>query len=57
MACAKDYMTHCRKFSPGSAEVRKCMRAVGDHLSVRCVNALKAAGEVSEKEVADYEAR
>ena len=57
MACAKDYMTHCRKFSPGSAEVRKCVRAVGDHLSVRCVNALKAAGEVSEKEVADYEAR
>ena len=57
IACAKDYLTHCRKHAPGSAEVRKCMRAVGDNLSPRCVNALMAAGEVSEKEVANYAAR
>jgi hypothetical protein len=57
MACAKDYLTHCRQHAPGGPEVRKCMRAVGDNLSPRCVNALKAAGEVSEREVAEHSAR
>ncbi|NOU06153.1 MAG: hypothetical protein HOO99_08225 [Hyphomicrobiaceae bacterium] len=54
LACAKDYYAHCSKHAPGSPEVRSCMRAVGDGLSPRCVNALVAEGEVSEKEVAGH---
>lgn len=51
-ACARDYMAHCRAFRPDTPEVRRCMRSVGAQLSPRCVNALVAAGEVSEREVA-----
>lgn len=54
LACAKDYYAHCSKHAPGSPEVRSCMRAVGDNLSDRCVKALVAEGEVSEKEVAEH---
>lgn len=57
LACAKDYFAHCKQHAPGSPGVRKCMRAVGDGLSPRCVNALMAAGEVSEKEVAEHQGR
>lgn len=57
LACAKDYFAHCRQHAPGSPGVRKCMRAVGDGLSKRCVNALMAAGEVSEREVAEHQGR
>ncbi|MEQ1651197.1 MAG: hypothetical protein ABL897_01775 [Hyphomicrobium sp.] len=57
LACAKDYYAHCSKHSPGSPEVRQCMRAVGEGLSQRCLNALVAAGEVSEKEVAEHSER
>lgn len=57
LACAKDYFAHCKQHAPGSPGVRKCMRAVGDGLSPRCVNALMAAGEVSEKEVAEHQSR
>ena len=57
LACAKDYYAHCSKHSPGSPEVRQCMRAVGEALSPRCLNALVAAGEVSEKEVAEHSDR
>lgn len=57
LACAKDYFAHCKQHAPGSPGVRKCMRAVGDALSPRCVNALMAAGEVSEKEVAEHQGR
>lgn len=51
-ACARDYMSHCRAFRPDTPEVRRCMRGIGAQLSPRCVNALVAAGEVSEAEVA-----
>lgn len=52
IACAADYYAHCSAYSPGSTEVRSCMRAVGNSLSKRCVDALVADGEVSAKEVA-----
>jgi hypothetical protein len=51
MACASDYFAHCSQFSPGSNEVRQCMRAVGAGLSKSCVTALIADGEVSQAEV------
>lgn len=51
-ACAKDYFAYCRQFRPDTPEVRRCMNAVGERLSSRCVNALVAAGEVSGREVA-----
>jgi hypothetical protein len=54
IACAKDYLAHCRQFAPGSAKTRQCMRDVGDDLSPRCVKALVAEGEVSAKEVAEH---
>ena len=57
LACAKDYFAHCRQHAPGSPGVRKCMRAVGEALSPRCVNALVADGEVSGKEVAEHQSR
>lgn len=56
IACAKDYFAHCSQFSPNSPEVRKCMRAAGNALSPRCVNALVAEGEVSDKDVAEHTA-
>jgi len=49
-ACAGDYFAHCSSFSPGSAETRSCMRAVGYELSKGCISALVAAGEVSKSE-------
>lgn len=52
LACAGDYYAHCSAYSPDSPQVRSCMRAVGNGLSKRCVNALVAAGEVSSAEVA-----
>ncbi|HVZ05245.1 hypothetical protein [Hyphomicrobium sp.] len=51
LACATDYYAHCSAYSPDSPQVRSCMRAVGNRLSRRCVNALVAAGEVSAAEV------
>jgi hypothetical protein len=51
-ACARDYLAHCRAFRPDTPEVRHCMRGVGARLSPRCVNALVASGEVSQREVA-----
>jgi len=52
IACAADYYAHCSAYSPTSTQVRSCMRAVGNGLSKRCVDALVSAGEVSVKEVA-----
>lgn len=52
LACATDYYAHCSAYSPDSPQVRSCMRAVGNGLSKRCVNALVADGEVSASEVA-----
>jgi hypothetical protein len=52
LACSKDYYALCSQFSSDSPEVRNCMRSAGERLSPRCLNALIAAGEVSETEVA-----
>lgn len=51
IACATDYYAHCSAYSPTSPQVRSCMRAVGNSLSKRCVDALVSAGEVSAAEV------
>ncbi|HPG89876.1 MAG TPA: hypothetical protein PLD46_09495 [Hyphomicrobium sp.] len=51
LACASDYYKHCSAYSPGSSEVRQCMRAIGAGLSRGCVDALVSAGEVSKAEV------
>jgi hypothetical protein len=51
LACASDYYKHCSAYSPGSSEVRQCMRSVGAGLSRGCVDALMSAGEVSKTEV------
>ncbi|MEQ1652009.1 MAG: hypothetical protein ABL897_05955 [Hyphomicrobium sp.] len=51
LACASDYYKHCSAHSPGSSEVRQCMRSVGAGLSRGCVDALVSAGEVSKAEV------
>jgi hypothetical protein len=51
-ACASDYLANCSSYAPNSAETRSCMRKVGYRLSKRCINALVAAGEVSQAEVA-----
>jgi hypothetical protein len=52
LACASDYHALCGQYSSNSPEVRQCMRAAGEKLSARCLDALVAAGEVSEEEVA-----
>lgn len=44
LACASDYYKHCSAFSPGSSEVRQCMRSIGAGLSRGCVDALVSAG-------------
>jgi hypothetical protein len=52
LACSSDYHALCSQYASDSPEVRQCMRAAGDKLSTRCLNALIADGEVSEGEVA-----
>lgn len=56
MACAGDYYRHCSAYSPGSKQVRQCMRAVGKGLSRGCVNALYSAGEMSKQDYTRYNA-
>lgn len=51
LACASDYYAYCSKHDTSGPGVRACMRANGERLSKRCVNALIAAGEVSKAEV------
>ncbi len=51
LACAADYYAYCSKHDPDGAGVRACMRANGERLSKRCVNALVSSGEVSKAEV------
>ncbi len=51
LACAADYYAYCSKHSPDGPGVKSCMRANGEKLSKRCVNALVSAGEVSKAEV------
>ena len=54
LACASDYYAHCSSYSPGSTEVRQCMRKVGIGLSKGCVEALAGAGEISSTDLAKY---
>ncbi len=42
LACASDYHALCSQYESGSPEVRTCMRAAGNRLSSRCLNALIA---------------
>ena len=51
-ACAGDYLAYCSQHDPDGPGVRRCMRANGLKLSMGCVNALIAAGEVSKEDVA-----
>lgn len=51
-ACASDYFAYCSQHDPDGPGVRRCMRANGLKLSMTCVHALVAAGEVSKAEVA-----
>jgi hypothetical protein len=51
LACISDYFAYCSAYEVGSQQLRQCMRANGTNLSKRCVNALVAAGEVSQAEV------
>lgn len=51
LACSSDYRALCSQYASDSPEVRACMRAAGERLSSRCLNALIAAGEVSQEEV------
>lgn len=51
MACAGDYYAYCSQHPSEGPAVRQCMRANGQNLSKQCVNALVAAGEVSQAEV------
>jgi hypothetical protein len=51
MACLSDYLSNCSSFQVGSQELRQCMRSAGPNLSKGCINALVAAGEVSQSEV------
>ena len=51
LACSRDYYAFCSQFASDSPEVRQCMRAMGEKLSSRCINALVDAGEVSRIEV------
>ena len=54
LACASDYYAHCSAYSPGSQEVRQCMRKVGLGLSKGCVAALAGAGEISSADYAKH---
>ncbi len=54
LACASDYYAHCSSYSPGSQEVRQCMRKVGLGLSKSCVEALAGAGEISSADLAKH---
>jgi hypothetical protein len=51
MACLSDYLSNCSSYQVGSTQLRQCMRSAGPSLSKGCVNALVAAGEVSQAEV------
>jgi hypothetical protein len=52
LACSRDYYALCSQYASDSPETRQCMRAAGNKLSPRCINALVAEGEVSGVEVA-----
>lgn len=50
-ACMGDYFSYCSNHAPGSAGVKRCMRANGSKLSKSCVRALVKAGYVSKSKV------
>jgi hypothetical protein len=50
-ACAADYRAHCGEYGLETAALRTCMDKNGQSLSKTCVQALVAAGEVSQAEV------
>ena len=50
-ACAADYHAHCSEYGLESSALRTCMDRNGRSLSQTCVQALVAAGEVSQAEV------
>ena len=50
-ACASDYKQHCSEFGLETSALKLCMNRVGHRLSTTCVNALVAAGEVTQSEV------
>ena len=50
-ACASDYRQHCSDFGLETNALRLCMNRVGHRLSNACVNALVAAGEVTQSEI------
>jgi hypothetical protein len=50
-ACSADYHKHCGEYGLETAALRNCMDKAGHSLSKSCVNALVAAGEVSQAEV------
>lgn len=57
IACAADYYSYCSKHDPEGPGVRKCMRDNGQNLSMRCLNALVGAGEVSKAEIESRSAK
>ena len=50
-ACRNDTFQHCSAHPVGSDSLRRCMRANGPSLSLRCVYALIRAGDVTFAEV------
>ena len=56
-ACRNDYFAYCSAHAVGSEGLRRCMRANGTSLSLRCVYALIRAGEVTLAEVKAIERR
>lgn len=56
-ACRTDYLEHCSAHAVGSEGLRRCMRANGRALSLRCVYALIKAGDVTLAEVKAIERR
>lgn len=56
-ACRTDYFEHCSAHAVGSEGLRRCMRANGHALSLRCVYALIKAGDVTLAEVKAIERR
>lgn len=47
-ACSADYFALCGQHDPDGTNVRRCMRTNGAKLSRPCVDALVAAGEVTQ---------
>lgn len=56
-ACRSEYHAFCSAHAVPSPGLRSCMRGVQDQLSPRCLKELVAAGEVSQAEVRNYNAR